>query len=205
MSGLSNQKIFELSLHSEIRTFHIVNDSLIFFATARGLFRISMANIEIAKPEKIGGSAGNTSSSSSSIPVNDLLPWEAAGEHYVIASFRDGSVRVYHAMTGELKHSVPSAPDCKMVQKITLLGSGTSQRLLCAHLDGKMSALELPSFKRVAVWQAFEKTNTSVVVAVPQVIASRLGCDVRGLFLVGSQNGGLQLWQHAVEDEDDDL
>merc|ERR1712061_938234 len=131
-NGISNKKLFEISLHAEIRTFHVVRDTWIYFATAKGLYRVNMANIETAKPEKVGGggedaagscggAGGAGSGLQSNVAVLDILPWEAEGEPYVIVSLRDNSIRVYHGLSGELKHYVMSKPDSKLVQKLSIL------------------------------------------------------------------------------------
>merc|ERR1712194_415410 len=140
--------------------------------------------------------------------MGDVLSFEAFGDSYVVAAFKDKSLKIFHAASGELKHTViPESDTSKEVQSLAFLDSPLP-RLLCGHHDGQITVLEVSNvFAQKASWHALERTSITCMAQVPTQLAARLGCDVRGLFLLGSYHGGVQLWQHVSEvaEDDDDL
>mmetsp|Transcript_48026 Transcript_48026/g.153593 ORF Transcript_48026/g.153593 Transcript_48026/m.153593 type:complete len:329 (+) Transcript_48026:1-987(+) len=106
-------------------------------------------------------------------------------EAHMIASYADGSVCIFDATTAT-KHS---QPPLSAGAAVCLAGLECGPRLLFGHARGELSSIALPAFELSAAWKAL------------------VGCKVRclcaagqdGMFLLGAENGELQLWQRRDE------
>lgn len=100
---------------------------------------------------------------------------------HMIAAYADGSLCIFDA-SGAPKHSqTPLAPG----PILCLAGLESGPRVLCGHAKGQVSSIELPMFKPKTYWQAMERCKVQKLVCA--------GHD--GIFLIGAENGNLQLWQ----------
>lgn len=127
--------------------------------------------------------------------VNDLLEFQA----HMITAYADGSFCVFDAQT-TMKHSQPPLLSGACVCLAGLLESGP--RLLCAHAQGEVSSIALPAFELSCYWKALDGVKLRCLCAA--------GHD--GIFIVGTENGELQVWQRSQswvtapgEDRDGDL
>eukprot|EP00930_Biecheleria_cincta_P004279 TRINITY_DN105182_c0_g1_i1.p1 TRINITY_DN105182_c0_g1~~TRINITY_DN105182_c0_g1_i1.p1 ORF type:complete len:579 (+),score=118.84 TRINITY_DN105182_c0_g1_i1:25-1737(+) len=136
----------------------------------------------------VGGSRGVVCLDLETLSRAELIPPEkkVAGilefQGHIIAMYSDGSSYVFDA-AGKTKHSqgpLAAGP------VLCVAGLETGPRVLCGHINGKISALALPSFELQTSWQA-----------------AQFKCQVRclesarqnGLFILGAENGDLQVWQ----------
>lgn len=100
---------------------------------------------------------------------------------HMIVVYADGTVIIFTA-TGQttFKQSpLPAGP----IMCVAGLDSGP--RVLCGHTKGQVSSITLPMFKLKKCWQALERCKVQSLFCA--------GHD--GIFLVGAENGNLQLWQ----------
>lgn len=108
---------------------------------------------------------------------------------HVLAGFRDGSLKCFDK-NGALKHEMTPYPDCNSLASFTVVCEGN--RLICGFNNGRMASFSLPTFERRARWDTFDRVKTSSV----------RSCGSDGYYMVASEAGELQLWQH---DDTDDL
>jgi WD40 repeat protein len=135
----------------------------------------------------VGGMSGIAMCSLSTLKVTKLLPpvkqvtsfLEFQG--HVVAGYGDGTLRVFDA-EGTMKSEMP-ALGAGTITSIAGLDSGP--RLLCGHAHGQVSTIILPDFAFKLQFQAMLETSVESVMCPGQ----------DGLFLLGSKNGNLQLWQ----------
>jgi len=108
---------------------------------------------------------------------------------HMIVVYSDGSVCIYNAL-GQQTHSQPPLPAGPVM---CVVGLDSGPRVLCGHAKGQVSSITLPMFQLKKCWQALERCKVQCLCCA--------GHD--GIFLVGAENGTLQLWQrdaaHATE------
>merc|ERR1712061_141271 len=98
-----------------------------------------------------------------------------------IEAYTDGCIRIF-ASDGSLKTEVKPLAAGPI---LALAGLDSGPRVLCGHPYGQVSTIELPSFSFRCQFQALEHTKVESLCCA--------GHD--GIFLVGANNGTLQLWQ----------
>lgn len=109
--------------------------------------------------------------------VSGLLPFTG----HMIVVYSDGCVCIFTA-EGQETHSQPPMPAGPV---LCLAGLDAGPRVLCGHAKGQVSTIELPTFRLRHCWQTFERCKVqSIATAGPDAV-----------FLVGGENGTLQLWQ----------
>merc|ERR1712241_155488 len=99
----------------------------------------------------------------------------------MIVAYSDGSLTIFDA-TGNTKHSQQPLPAGPV---LCIAGLESGPRMLCGHAKGQISSITLPLFQFKVSWQSLERCNAQVMCCA--------GHD--GIFIVGAQNGNLQLWQ----------
>lgn len=109
--------------------------------------------------------------------VSSLLQFEG----HMIAVYADGSVCIFDP-AGAQKHSQPPMPAGPV---ICMAGLESGPRLLCGHAKGQISSITLPMFTLKMYWHALERVKVQSICSA--------GHD--GIFMVGAENGNLQLWQ----------
>lgn len=103
---------------------------------------------------------------------------------HMIVAYADGSLIVFNSMGEETRVEPPMRAGPIMC----LAGLEVGPRLLIGHSKGQMSSVVLqPDFGLKLHWQAFEKAKVQCLTCP--------GSD--GLFLVGAENGTIQLWQRV--------
>jgi len=100
---------------------------------------------------------------------------------HMITVYADGSTAIYDGMGNQTHSQTPLAPG----PVLCIAGLDSGPRVLLGHSKGQVSSIELPSFKMKLYWQAVDRCKVESICAVGQ----------DGIFLIGSQNGNLQLWQ----------
>ncbi|CAD7926285.1 unnamed protein product [Amoebophrya sp. A120] len=170
--------VFETELNAEVKTFHILQGCWLYIATAKGLFRLPLAQLETAKPEKLNSEGLNT-----------LSPWN--NEQYVICTTRAGEVQIFEVATGAKKHTVEAVGNMK---NILTLDEVAGERVVCGHQDGKLSSFAVPNWQRQSGWRIIDKLQQSPVANVTCV---RKIPSAPGVFVVGLQTGALQVWKYA--------
>jgi len=104
---------------------------------------------------------------------------------HLIVGFTDGSVKVLDTGGAE-KHSAPPMPTGQMR---CLAGLECGPRLLVGHQKGQLTSISLPDMNPKAAWRATERCDIECI----------RGTSFDGIFLLGLQNGDLQLWQRVAE------
>jgi len=115
--------------------------------------------------------------------VASLIPFEG----HCIAAYQDGSMLIF-APNGAQKHAQPPLPAGPVH---CLCGLDSGPRLLCGHAKGQVSSVVLPMFHLKRDWQALPKCK----------VQSLCSAGHDGIFIVGAENGNLQLWQRQEPDE----
>jgi hypothetical protein len=102
---------------------------------------------------------------------------------HLIVAYADGQLCIFdHA--GVKKHDQPPL-DAGPI--IALAGLESGPRLLCGHAKGQMSSMVLPDFQLKTSWQSLDKCKVQSICCTGQ----------DGIFLVGAENGNLQVWQRS--------
>jgi WD40 repeat protein len=135
----------------------------------------------------VGGISGLAMCSLTSLAVTKLLPPTKAVadilefQGHAIVAYQEGGLRVFDA-EGTLKSEMkPLAAG--PIQAIAGLESGP--RVLVGHSRGQVSTIVLPSFDFSTQFQAVEGRK----------IESLMCAGHDGIFMLGTQDGTLQLWQ----------
>lgn len=108
-----------------------------------------------------------------------------AYEGHAIVIYQDGNTTIYDAQGNQTltQAPMPAGPI------LSASGLEAGPRLLCGHAKGQVSSIELPMFKVRTFWQAFQRCKVQSMACA--------GHD--GIFILGAENGTLQLWQkHPV-------
>lgn len=112
-------------------------------------------------------------------PVADFLEFQG----HLIVAYTDGSIVIFTADGARQSEMKLAAGPI-----LAIAGLDSGPHLLCGHSRGQVSTITLPDFKFKTQFQAFEGTKVESLCCA--------GHD--GIFLVGAQNGALQLWQRVV-------
>lgn len=107
--------------------------------------------------------------------VSEVLEYEG----HIIVAYSEGSFRIFDAEFN-LKTEVAPLPAGFV---LTIAGLESGPRVLCGHANGKVSTIHLPSFQFGVDFQTGCRVDCILCV----------GHD--GIFLIGAQDGSLQLWQ----------
>jgi len=110
--------------------------------------------------------------------VASFLPYEG----HIIVSYVDGSSCIFDGQGNQKLQQQPLAAGPVMC----MAGLELGPRMLCGHAKGQVSSVELPGFVLRKYWQALERCKVQSIACTP-------GQD--GMFIVGGENGSLQLWQ----------
>lgn len=111
--------------------------------------------------------------------VADLLEFQG----HIIAAYSEGIIKIFDA-EGTLKSETRQLEAGPILR---LAGLESGPRVLCGHQRGQVSTITLPSFEFKTAFQA-----------LPGQKADSLLCAGHdGIFLIGSQDGSLQLWQRV--------
>lgn len=137
----------------------------------------------------VGGMNGLAIVDLKNLVVTKLLPPMKAVsamlefQGHVIVAYTDGSLRIFDA-EGSLKAEVKQLAAGPIM---SLAGLDSGPRVLCGHSRGQVSTIMLPSFAFKTQFQAFEGRKVQSIMCA--------GHD--GIFVLGSQDGTLQLWQRV--------
>mmetsp|Transcript_78616 Transcript_78616/g.163401 ORF Transcript_78616/g.163401 Transcript_78616/m.163401 type:complete len:383 (-) Transcript_78616:121-1269(-) len=112
-------------------------------------------------------------------PVSGMLKFT---DHMIVA-YSEGSVKIFTAL-GVETHSQNPLPAGHI---LCLAGLDSGPRVLCGHIKGQVSSITLPLFQLKQSWQTFARCKVQSICCT--------GHD--GIFLVGAENGDLQLWQRV--------
>jgi len=99
---------------------------------------------------------------------------------HVIVAYSEGSLCIFDP-AGTQKHSQAPTPAGPL---LCLAGLSSGPRVLLGHARGQVSSITLPMFHLKKYWQAFERHKVQTICCTPE-----------GIFLLGCENGDLQLWQ----------
>lgn len=102
-------------------------------------------------------------------------------QDHLIVAYADGQLCIFDA-GGVKKHDQPPM-DVGPILSVGGLECGP--RLLCGHAKGQVSSTVLPDFRLKTCWQALERAKVQSLCCAGQ----------DGVFLVGAENGNLQVWQ----------
>jgi hypothetical protein len=102
-------------------------------------------------------------------------------EGHMIAVYSDGTVCIFDP-AGNQKLCNPPMPAGPV---LCVAGLDSGPRVLCGHAKGQVSSITLPMFQLKHHWQALERCKVQSL--------SCAGHD--GIFVLGAENGSLQLWQ----------
>jgi len=111
--------------------------------------------------------------------VADMLEFQG----HVIVGYAEGSLRIFDAQ-GELKTETKPLAAGPI---LSLAGLESGPRVLCGHSRGQVSSITLPNFEFRLHFQALDGWKVESIHCA--------GHD--GIFLLGSQDGTLQLWQRV--------
>lgn len=100
---------------------------------------------------------------------------------HMIVAYADGAVCIFDA-NGNRTHSQQPPPAGPV---LSIVGLESGPRVLCGHAKGQVSSIELPLFKLRTYWQAIDRCKVCSIACA--------GHD--GIFIVGAENGTVQLWQ----------
>lgn len=103
--------------------------------------------------------------------------------NHMIVAYADGQMCIFD-VGGVKKLDQPANPEAGPILSVAGLECGP--RFLCGHSKGQVSSIMLPSFQLRKCWQALERAKV-------QSICCGVGQD--GIFLLGAENGNLQVWQ----------
>lgn len=111
--------------------------------------------------------------------VSGMLQFEG----HLIVVYVDGATFIFDAAgVQKLQQApLPAGP------VLCIAGLDSGPRVLCGHAKGQLSSITLPAFQLKHYWQALERCKVQTV--------SSAGHD--GIFVVGAENGNLQLWQRV--------
>lgn len=135
----------------------------------------------------VGGTSGIALVELASLMVTHQVPPKkfVAGflqfDGHMIAAYSDGALSIFDA-AGNQKHTQPPLAAGPVM---CVAGLESGPRVLVGHAKGQVSSITLPMFKLKTYWQTFERCKARSVCCAGQ----------DGMFLLGSENGGLQLWQ----------
>jgi len=102
-------------------------------------------------------------------------------QEHVIVVYADGSLIIFDP-SGTQKHSqqpLPAGP------ALCVAGLDSGPRVICGHAKGQISSITLPMFELKTYWQAVSRVKVNSLCCA--------GHD--GIFIVGAENGNLQIWQ----------
>lgn len=102
-------------------------------------------------------------------------------EGHMIVAYADGSCIIFDP-EGNQKMEQQPLPQGAV---IGMVGLESGPRVLLGHSKGQVSSIGLPMFDCKKAWQAFEKCK----------VMSMCTAGHDGIFLLGGENGNLQLWQ----------
>lgn len=137
----------------------------------------------------VGGMNGIAVVNLESLTVTKLLPPTKSVadflqfQGHLIVAYSDGSLRIYD-QEGTLKQETKPLAAGPLV---SLGGLELGPRLLCGHARGQVSTIVLPDFAFKTQFQALDGYKVDSILCA--------GHD--GIFLLGSQDGSLQLWQRV--------
>jgi WD40 repeat protein len=100
---------------------------------------------------------------------------------HMIVAYADGQVCIFDA--GGVKKHDQAPMEAGPILSVAGLESGP--RLLLGHAKGQVTSMILPAFTLRVCWQAFEKCKVQSICCSGQ----------DGVFIIGGENGNLQLWQ----------
>jgi WD40 repeat protein len=120
--------------------------------------------------------------------VAGLLPYEG----HLVVLYADGCIRIFEAAGGAEKPCNFAEAPLPAGPSACLAGLEIGPRLLVGHGKGQVSSITLPMFQLKKYWQTFQRCKVQCMTAA--------GAD--GIFLIGAENGTLQIWQRQ---EDGDL
>lgn len=135
----------------------------------------------------VGGVSGLAMCNLTSLKVTKLLPPTRAVadflefQGHLIVAYSDGGLRIFDA-EGTLKSEMKPLEAGPI---LSLAGLESGPRVLCGHSRGQVSTILLPSFEYKTHFQALAGHRVESIFCA--------GHD--GIFLLGSQDGTLQLWQ----------
>lgn len=101
---------------------------------------------------------------------------------HMIVAYADGQVCIFD-QGGVKKHD---QPPLEVGPILSVGGLECGPRFLCGHAKGQVSSIQLPNFTHRTSWQALERAKV-------QSMCCAAGQD--GIFLLGAENGNLQVWQ----------
>mmetsp|Transcript_93492 Transcript_93492/g.166340 ORF Transcript_93492/g.166340 Transcript_93492/m.166340 type:complete len:386 (-) Transcript_93492:55-1212(-) len=104
-----------------------------------------------------------------------------AFEGHMIVVYADGSMCIFDAHGAKKleQQALPAGP------VLCMAGLDSGPRVLCGHSKGQVSSITLPMFVLKTHWQVLERCKVQTLAAA--------GHD--GIFVLGAENGNLQLWQ----------
>lgn len=102
---------------------------------------------------------------------------------HMIVIYVDGSICIFNA-NGEKTLQQPPLP---AGPTLCIVGLDSGPRVLCGHGKGQVSSITLPMFELKHCWQSFARCKVTSMCAA--------GHD--GIFILGAENGTLQLWQRV--------
>lgn len=105
-------------------------------------------------------------------------------EGHMVVSYADGTVCIFDP-AGNQKLCQPPMPAGPV---LCMAGLDSGPRVLCGHSKGQVSSITLPMFQLKHYWQALERCKVQSLCCA--------GHD--GIFLLGAENGSLQLWQRSA-------
>jgi len=112
-------------------------------------------------------------------PVADMLEFQG----HIIVAYSEGSLRIFDA-DGKLKNETKPLVAGPL---LSLAGLESGPRVLCGHAKGHVSTITLPTFEYRTNFQALDACKVESILCA--------GHD--GIFLLGAQDGTLQLWQRV--------
>lgn len=135
----------------------------------------------------VGGSSGlsivdlATLQAQASLPPAKFVSGLLQFDGHMIVVYADGAVCIFDA-NGIQKHQQPPLPSGPV---LCVAGLESGPRVLCGHAKGQVSSITLPMFQLKKYWQALERCKVTTMCTA--------GHD--GIFLLGAENGNLQIWQ----------
>lgn len=113
-------------------------------------------------------------------PVADMLEFQG----HLIVAYTEGSLRIFDTEGNLKSETKPLAAG----PVLALAGLDSGPRVLCGHARGQVSTIMLPSFEFKTHFQALDGWKVESILCA--------GHD--GIFLLGAQDGSLQLWQRVA-------
>lgn len=139
----------------------------------------------------IGGMSGLAMCNLQSLTITRLLPPTRAVssllefQGHLIVAYADGGLRVFDGEGAPKTELKPAAAGALL----SIAGLESGPRVLCGHAGGQVSTIALPGFEPRARFQALEEGSR---------VESLLCAGHDGIFLLGSEDGTLQLWQRLA-------